>query len=368
MLFGVLSPVAVCAWSALIGDATTAAQLQGALATGSNWTFVVRDDSSSGARMPPGIDVVVGSGSHPMLSVLVPPLPAGRPPPRLYQYLYTGVDRLLPQIPAALTVCNVHQAADAIAEYVMAGVLGWCVRLAAADAAMRACAWNGTSSAGCGAMPTHRQAKGQTIGVLGYGHIGEGIATRAAAFGMRVIGTTLDPPAAPPPPLAWLGSDANNSRLVRESDFLVVAVPDVPATLSLVGAPLLEQMRATAVLINVASARVVDEAALHGALATGALGGAIVDTWWNRAWQDPGASGAASEPSAFRFDLLPNVVMDATLSTHTAESAATALAEAAANLDAFARGQPLANIVRNGTQSSTTLGDAALDSVAQSLL
>ena len=50
----------------------------------------------------------------------------------------------------------------------------------------------------------HRDVAGATIGIIGFGAIGSAIGVRAAAMGMRVIGTTLDPPPTPPPGVAWL--------------------------------------------------------------------------------------------------------------------------------------------------------------------
>ena len=190
---------------------------------------------------------------------------------------------------------------------------------------------------------------------MGYGHIGAGIATRAAAFGMRIIGTTLQPSSTPPAPLSWLGGNGDNARLASEADFLVVCVPDTPATLGLVDRAMLGHMKSEGVLVNIASARVLDEAALYDALYRGSIGGAVLDTWWNRDWRNASATGTASWPSKYRFDLLEQVpdasrvVIDPTISAHTNESDQLALKEAAANLDLFAHGEPLNNIVKNAT-------------------
>ena len=109
------------------------------------------------------------------------------------------------------------------------------------------------------------------------GHIGEAIATRAAAFGMRVIATTLNPPAVPPPPLAWIGDDTQNPRLFSEADFLVVCTPLLSSTAGLVDAALLAKMSSEAVLINIARGAVVNEDDLYAALSAGSIGGAVLD-------------------------------------------------------------------------------------------
>eukprot|EP00928_Gymnodinium_smaydae_P038357 TRINITY_DN26479_c0_g1_i1.p1 TRINITY_DN26479_c0_g1~~TRINITY_DN26479_c0_g1_i1.p1 ORF type:complete len:376 (+),score=43.22 TRINITY_DN26479_c0_g1_i1:87-1214(+) len=330
-------------WTVLTPDNKTALQLA-SLVTTSNWTFCSGDVFTA-------VDIIVDKAT------LIAELPRFREA-QVYQYLLTGVDRFLPQIPAWMTVTNVHQAVDAISEYVLAAMLDFTIDLARADRDMRSCAWDNKSSAGCGSQANHRQLKGQTVGILGYGHIGEGVAVRAAAFGMRIVGTTSHPPSEPPPYLDWLGSDADNLRLAAEADFVVVCVPDTPSTLGLVDAKFLATMKASAVLVNIASARVVEEEALYESLRLGAIAGAVLDTWWNRAWRDEGASGQATWPSKFRFDLLQNypgagrVLMDPTISAQTDESSRHALVQAAANLDRFARGVALANVVRNRTLAS----------------
>lgn len=312
--------------------------------TTSNWTFQPYDSQDKLS----GIDVVVDDAS---LIDALPEISSAQ----VYQYLFTGVDRFLPRIPSWFLVTNVHQAVDSISEYVLAAMLDFTLDLATSDRAMRACAWNNESSSNCGTRKMHKQLKGQTVGILGYGHIGAGVAVRAAAFGMRVIGTTLHPPAVPPAPLVWLGSDEDNLKLAAEADFVVVCLPDTPSTLGLVDAEFLSTMTSSSVLVNIASARVVDEAALYATLRQGAIAGAALDTWWNRAWRDENATGEDSWPSHFRFDILADtpgaarVIMDPTISAHTNESFQLALSQAAANLDLFARGEPLANVVRNQT-------------------
>lgn len=332
-------------WRVLSPSTEITSQLSSHVTT-SNWTFVIEGSA----------DVVVDDGS------LLRQLP-GLPEAQLYQYLYTGVDRLLPQIPPHFTVAACHQAVDAISEWALAAILDWTINLAAADHAMRRCAWDNKSSADCASASriNHRQLKGQVLGILGYGHIGSGIASRAAAFGMKIIGTTLHPPAEPPSPLAWLGGAQDAGKLVEQADFVVVCVPDVPSTLGMVNAALIKQMKPDSVLINIASARVIDQAALYNALRAGAIGGAVLDTWWNRDWRNASATGEASWPSAFRFDLLnreanaSRVVMDPTMSSHTNESDLLAIQQAAANLDAFARGLPLNDIVRNSSSISAQM-------------
>lgn len=255
-------------------------------------------------------------------------------------------------IPPTFTVANCHQSTVPIAEYVLAAALEWTVKLREMDARLRNCTWRSTAPGNtcADAQVRHRQLSNSTIGILGYGHIGEAIAQRAAAFGTRVIATTIQPPQQPPPPLAWIGSDAQNARLFAESDFVVICVPLLNSTRSLVDAALLDQLSPTAVVINIARGPVVDEAALYSALTLRRIGGAVLDVWWNNVFQLPeGGVGPRAWPSTFRFDQLPNVVMSAHTSGHTLEAASESIKEVAANLDNLANARPLQNVVRKGS-------------------
>merc|ERR1712232_905722 len=137
----------------------------------------------------------------------------------------------------------------------------------------RHCTWRATSS-DCQRPATHATTKGQTIGVIGYGHLGSGVGVRAAALGMRVIAVTKDPPSTPPPPLAWVGDDSDLPRLMQESDFVVITVPLLPSTVGLVSPSQLSHMKSSGVLINVARGPIVDEAGLYKALEQRRIGGA----------------------------------------------------------------------------------------------
>src|SRR3546814_13489164 len=89
------------------------------------------------------------------------------------------------------------------------------------DPMMRAKSYNGRSiSAG----PMHRELRGHTVGIVGYGHIGREVAQRCKAFGMRVMAvsrTVREEPGL----VDWYGTVAEMDRLLAESDFVVVRAP-----------------------------------------------------------------------------------------------------------------------------------------------
>jgi len=286
---------------------------------------------------------------HAYITSLLERIPHGR----LLQVAMDGYEWLnFSAIPTRYAICNVHNSNDAISEYVLGAMLSWNVRLPQLDADFRRCTWQATNNT-CKDPPRHVQTKGQTVGIIGFGNVGRGVATRAAAIGMRLIAVTKDPPSVPPSPLAWIGSDSDLPRLMQESDFVVVTVPLFPSTVGLVSPAVLSHMKSSGVLINVARAPIVDESGLYEALKQRRIGGAILDVWWNEMrWVSPG-SGPSAWPSKFNFSALPNVWMTPHISWDTPESHQEGIVQVAANLRALASGLPLQNVVRNASRRQT---------------
>jgi glyoxylate reductase len=114
---------------------------------------------------------------------------------------------------------------------------------------------------------------GATLGVAGFGRIGQAMARRARGFDMRVLyydpmGPSADPELAEPVDL---------DTLLAESDFLSLHVPLTPETQHMIGAAELAKMKSTAILINTARGPVVDPDALYDALTTGGIAAAALD-------------------------------------------------------------------------------------------
>ena len=120
---------------------------------------------------------------------------------------------------------------------------------------------------------------GKTIVIGGFGRIGSRLAHLARAFDMKVIGVKRDNS----------GGNGAADRLVTpaalpevlpQADFVALTCPLTPETQGLIGAAALTAMKPSAVLINVARGRVVDEPALVAALKAGKIGGAALDCFW----------------------------------------------------------------------------------------
>jgi len=118
----------------------------------------------------------------------------------------------------------------------------------------------------------------KTLGIVGLGSIGEALAVRAKALGMRVIGVKNSP-------LGYHGAadevvaPAAMERVFRESDFVVALLPITAATEKLVSAEMIAAMKPTAFFLNLGRGGTVDEKALVAALAAGKIAGAGLDVF-----------------------------------------------------------------------------------------
>jgi len=114
-----------------------------------------------------------------------------------------------------------------------------------------------------------------TLGIIGYGAIGQAVGVRATGFGMEVIYFDV---ASRLQPVPALGTRCESlEALLRQSDIVSAHVPLTAATTGLLNTSTLQQMKPSAMLINTARGAVVDEAALVMALKDGSIAGAALD-------------------------------------------------------------------------------------------
>lgn len=118
---------------------------------------------------------------------------------------------------------------------------------------------------------------GKTLGIVGFGAIGQAIGFRARAFGMRVIGMRKTPSPSPAAHEVW--ADDRLDELMPLVHHLVLAVPLTNETRGLVNGGRLELLQRGAFVYNIARGDVIDEAALTALLASGHLGGAGLDVF-----------------------------------------------------------------------------------------
>ena len=175
--------------------------------------------------------------------------------------------------------------AEPMADHAMAMILYFARGLDGAVAGTAAREWRREALAGPGGPLT--ELSGAVVGVVGYGGIGRAVGRRAAALGMRVWATrraasgSLNEPTSRselPEAERILGPEGLE-ELLAGSDYVVLTVPETEETRGLIGAPQLAGMRESAVLINIARGRILDEEALADALRSGRLRGAGLDVF-----------------------------------------------------------------------------------------
>ena len=174
---------------------------------------------------------------------------------------------------------------------------------------------------------------GATLGIVGFGRIGQAVARRASGFGMTVLYSSRT--AAPADVETALGvRRVDLDELLATSDIVSLHCPLVPETRGLIDAAALALMKPTAVLVNTSRGPVIDQAALAVALRTGAIAAAALDV------TDP-------EPIAPDDPLLSldNCLVVPHIASASRATRGRMASMAAANLIAGVRGEPLPNQV-----------------------
>lgn len=266
---------------------------------------------------------------------------AGYPPApklRLLQVPLAGTDGIdMAALPKGVTVCNAYGHEAALGEFAVMMMLAWRHRLFEITTTFRGGSWVWSPMRG---GPVRGEIAGHTVGVVGLGHIGREVANRAAALGCRVLAANRTLREAPPSlerVFAWDDLD----RMLGECDTVVLSCALVPETTGLFDARRLRAMKRDAFLVNLARGPIADEDALYQALRDGVIGGAALDTWWRY----PSPAEPEPRPSRHPFHELPNVVMTPHCSPRTDGTIERRSRDVARNIDRFARGEPLENIV-----------------------
>lgn len=126
-----------------------------------------------------------------------------------------------------------------------------------------------------GNLPLGRCLRGKTMGIVGAGRIGQAIAKRAEAFGIKVLYHGPRDKGLPYPFVAGL------EEMAEKSDILMVACPYNQSTHHLVNAKVLKALGRKGVVINIARGKIIDEKALIDALESGVISGAGLDVFEN---------------------------------------------------------------------------------------
>ena len=165
---------------------------------------------------------------------------------------------------------------DTTADLAFALLLCTARRLAEGERLMRTGTWDGWGILQMLGHDVHHA----TLGIVGFGRIGKGVARRASGFGMNVIYAD-DYPAPPEVERELNVTRVTMDELLARSDFITLHTPLLPSTRHLINAAALKKMKRTACIINTSRGPVIDEAALVEALRNGTIAGAGLDVYEN---------------------------------------------------------------------------------------
>jgi D-3-phosphoglycerate dehydrogenase / 2-oxoglutarate reductase len=193
---------------------------------------------------------------------------AGLPSCRVVGRYGTGLDSIdLPSAQAhdVEVVAVTDYATQEVCDHTIALALTLCRRVTMYAGAVRSGRWDLRTGGELHRLSTLR------LGVIGLGRIGREVARKGAALGFEVVGHDIVPPADGAVPLLSL------EELLATSDVVTLHLPASEQTHHLIDASRLALMRRSAVLINTSRGALVDQDALHAAIAEGALAGAALD-------------------------------------------------------------------------------------------
>ena len=234
-----------------------------------------------------------------------------------------GVDNI--DIPAAtaagIIVVNAPTGNTvAAAEHTLALLFALARQVPAADASMRAGAWDRSAFMG-------RELVDKTLGIVGLGKIGMAVASRARALGMNVVG--YDPFVTAEAAALHGIRTMPLGEILRVADVLTVHVPKTKDTTNLISTAQLAAMKPSAFVINVARGGVIDEVALARALNARTIAGAAVDVF-------------SSEPPAPDNPLrsAPRIILTPHLGASTEEAQTRVAVEACEQVRDVLAGRP----------------------------
>ena len=235
----------------------------------------------------------------------------------------TGVDPV--DVPACtmrgIIVTNTPGAnADAVTELTIALMIAVLRRLApSAHQTQFERAWDA-------ARHTGGELKGRTLGLVGYGEIGQRVGTIARAFGMSVLATD---PGLTPEVIRTRGAEPMAlDALLAHADIVSLHAPAIPATHHMINAQSIATMKPSAVIINCARGSLVNENDLAAALSEGRLGGAALDV----------LDGEPPDPQSPIFNA-PNIVLTPHMAGSTQECLTTIARMAGEDIARVLRGE-----------------------------
>ncbi len=294
---------------------------------------ITTDEAGVFAELP-DVDVLI-------TPVFTPEMGAAAPRLKLVQVPGAGLDRIdCSALPPGAKLANAYGHETGIAEYVLGAMLALTRDFVRLDAALHRGRWESQWAVGAPPPPAWPELAGKTLGILGYGRIGQALARRAHAFDMDILTIRRDATQPDPHGIAAVRGPEALDDVVARSDYLAVTLPLTPETRGLLGEQQLRSMKPTALIVNVARAEIIDERALYSVLVERKIAGAALDVWY-RYPAGPGTTLPAHQP----FHELRNVLMTPHVSGWTDGMLAARATLIAENIRRTARGEPPLNLI-----------------------
>ena len=217
---------------------------------------------------------------------------------------------------------------DSVADYSMGMIIATCRRMTEGENYLRSGQWKGSFLKQLLGQDVH----GATLGIFGFGRIGQAIARRARGFDMKILyhsrsRATTD--AEKDTQAEYTGKE----DLLRHADVVLLILPYVPETHHFIGARELALMKRSAVLVNMARGGIVDDGALVNALEDKTIWAAGLDVYENEPKLNPRLMG------------LKNVVLSPHIASASEPTRQAMAMTAAKNLRAALSGQTPPNLL-----------------------
>ena len=226
-----------------------------------------------------------------------------------------------------ITVCNCQgYGTSAVAQHTLMLMLALATSVIQYDRAVRQGEWNKSPIFCLLDFPIVELA-GKTLGILGYGELGQAVAKLAEAFGMKIIVGAL--------PNRSTENRVALSELLPQVDFLSLHCPLTEETCDLIDSQVFECMKPTAFLINCARGGIVNEQALATALRTGQIAGAATDVL---------SVEPPKEGNVLLADDIPNLIITPHNAWGSVDARQRIVQQLTENALAFQQGQPIRQV------------------------
>jgi glycerate dehydrogenase len=215
---------------------------------------------------------------------------------------------------------------DSVAEFVFSLILDFTKRAAFHSELAKQGTWESSPDFCFWQNPNFSELAGKTLGIIGFGRIGQRVGELGAAFKMNILAHSRSRSAEAGFPFQW----ASTGEILAASDFITLHCPLTPETQNMISVASLAKMKHTAFLVNTARGALIDEQALADALNSDRIAGAACDV-------------VSAEPILCGNPLLraKNLTLTPHIAWATIEARQRLMAVTAENIAAFAAGKPI---------------------------